>query len=696
MAAETPKAGDESPTIGSPESSPEANSQARVFISYASRDVAVADAVVATLERHGVACWIAPRDVKAGALYAEAIVRAISGAKALVLVLSESSVASAHVGKEVERASSKRRPVIALRIDDAPLSPALEYFLGESHWVDARASGMDAALAKLIGAIREPERPVPGITAVVTPGTSATTASPARRSSRNRIFLAAGLAVLAVALAALLVDRLWLARHSTPEQAAVPAAPGPAAAKAVDTTISEKSIAVLPFVNMSADKEQEYFSDGLSEELIDRLSHSPDLKVISRTSSFYFKGKQATIAEIANTLHVSHVLEGSVRKSGRTLRITAQLIRAADGSHLWSQTYDRNLADVFKMQEEIAETVATSLKAALTSTARGQSTSTNVEAYNLLLRGVFFYRRFNEADMSQAIELYQKAIDLDPNYALAWARLAEAYYEQASNGWTHVADGIPKARAAAARALKLDPTLEIPHRALARISLFFDWDWSAAREQFQRARELDPDDLTPAAALAWLSGGMYGRMDEQIEIRKRATERDPLDTRSLISLMIDLFLAGHNEESLAAARQLLLINPSGAGVYANMTLPLLLLGRPDEAVAAAEKEADEISRLSALSAAYWALGRKTESDAALKELETKSALDDAYSIAELHAYRGEIDLAFQWLDRAYRQHDGGMIQVRVDPLLQNLHQDQRYKAVLVKMKLDGDPPTALH
>src|SRR6202034_4911145 len=165
-----------------------ANPAGAVFISYASQDIAVADAVVATLERHGVACWIAPRDVKAGALYAEAIVRAISDAKALVLVLSANSVASAHVGKEVERASSKRRPVIALRIDDAPLSPALEYFLGESQWIDARALGMDAALAKLIAAIREPERTVPGMTSVLTPGTSATTASPARRRSRNHIF----------------------------------------------------------------------------------------------------------------------------------------------------------------------------------------------------------------------------------------------------------------------------------------------------------------------------------------------------------------------------------------------------------------------------------------------------------------------------------------------------------------------------
>jgi adenylate cyclase len=696
MSAEMPKAGDESPPIASPESSPEANSQARIFISYASRDVAVADAVVATLERHGVACWIAPRDVKAGALYAEAIVRAISDAKALVLVLSESSVASAHVGKEVERASSKRRPVIALRIDDAPLSPALEYFLGESHWIDARAAGMDAALAKLIAAILEPERTVPGITSVVTPGTSATTASPARRRSRNRIFLAAGLAVLAVALAALLVDRLWLAKHSTPEQAAVPAASGPAAAKAVDTTISEKSIAVLPFVNMSADKEQEYFSDGLSEELIDRLSHSQDLKVISRTSSFYFKGKQATIGEIANTLHVSHVLEGSVRKSGRALRITAQLIRTADGIHLWSQTYDRNLADVFKVQEEIAGTVATSLKAALTSTARGQSTSTNVEAYNLLLQGVFFYHRFNAADLQRAVELFQKAVDLDPNYAVAWAWLAEVYFIMATSGSTHGADDIPKARATAARALKLDPTLAHPHYVLARISLFLDWDWSAARAQYQRTLDLDPDLLGAAAGLAYLNGGMYGRWDEQIAIRKKATERDPLDTGALNNLMVDLFLAGHNEESLAAARQLLLLNPSSDGAHSNMTFPLLLLGRPDEALAAAQKEADEISRLSVLPVAYWALGRKAESDAALKELETKYALDAAYSIAEMHAYRGEIDSAFQWFDRAYRQHDGGMIQVRVDPLLQNLHKDQRYKSVLVKMKLDGDPPTALH
>jgi TolB-like protein len=293
---------------------------AKVFISYASKDVAVADAAVAALERHGVTCWIAPRDVKPGALYAEAIVQAISSARAVVLVLSANSVGSAHVGKEVERASSKRRPAIALRIDDAPLSPALEYFLSESHWIDARAGGMDAALSKLIDAIRDPERAAPKTISTGTSGTSAVKASALHSKSRNRTLFVAGLAVVAVALAALLADKFWVAKRLSTERPI--AAKAPAAAPATPT-IPEKSVAVLPFLDINEKKDQEYFSDGLSEELIDLLTKIPDLRVPARTSSFYFKGKQTTIPEIANALRVSHVLEGSVRKSGNELRISA-------------------------------------------------------------------------------------------------------------------------------------------------------------------------------------------------------------------------------------------------------------------------------------------------------------------------------------------------------------------------------------
>jgi serine/threonine protein kinase/protein involved in temperature-dependent protein secretion len=454
---------------------------------------------------------------------------------------------------------------------------------------------------------------------------------------------------------------------------------------------TDNFLAVLPFVDMSEKHDQEYFSDGLSEELIDRLSHSRNLKVVSRTSSFYFKGRQATIGEIANTLHVSHVLEGSVRRSGQALRITAQLIRTADGSHLWSQTYDRKLVEIFKVQEEIAGTVATSLKAALTSTARAPSPSTNAEAYNLLLQGIYFSRRNNADDWDRSLEFFQKAIDLVPDYALAWARLGEAYLVQAQAGWAHMADGSSKAKAAASHALKLDPSLALAHRTLAELSMVFDWDWSAARAQFQLARDLDPDDLMVALELAWLNGGMFGQLDGPIQIERKMIESDPLDTMARIYLIGNLLFAGRNEEAMASGDQLALLSPSSLYVHANRTYALLLLGRPEEALDAAQKEPDENWRLAALPVAYWALGRKAESDAALKELETKHALDAAYNIAQMHAYRGEIDSAFQWLDRAYRQHDAGMMWVRVDPLLQNLHKDHRYKVTLLKMKLDVEP-----
>jgi TolB-like protein len=312
---------------------------ARVFISYASQDAVVATALVEALERHGVACWIAPRDVEAGALYADAIVRAIGGAKAVVLMLSESAIASSHVGKEIERASSKKRPIFALRIDAAPLTPAFEYFLSESQWVEAQAGNMEPAYAKLIGAIHKSAPTAPEIIPAMTP--SAGIASAARSiSRRNRMLLAAGL-VVAVALATLLANKFWPAKHVAAEQ------------PTARNVVSDKSIAVLPFTDMSEKKDQECFSDGLSEELIDQLAKIPELHVPARTSSFYFKGKSEDIPTIARRLMVAHVLEGSVRKSGNHMRVTAQLVRADNGYHLWSETYDRNLDDIFKVQDDI-------------------------------------------------------------------------------------------------------------------------------------------------------------------------------------------------------------------------------------------------------------------------------------------------------------------------------------------------------
>src|SRR5580658_2084617 len=350
-----------------------------VFISYASQDEATADAVVAALEGDGIKCWVAPRDVTPGAFYADEIVHAIDAAKAIVLILSQNAATSPHVLREVERAASKRHAVISLRIDKAPLPAGFEYFLNTSQWLDASSGDPARALPKLVAAVQvavQASTMTPtGVPPVHAPAPAVSTRWPKRMAL-------VGASVVSLALVGFAADRLWLSSHraaATPATAPVASAPVPVTAA---PAIPGKSVAVLPFVDMSEKKDQEYFSDGLSEELIDMLTKVPDLRVPARTSSFYFKGKQATIAEIAKMLGVTNVLEGSVRKSGKNLRVTAQLIRVDNGYHVWSETYDRKLDDIFKVQDEIADAVVKALKVSLLDgPARRSAATTNSEAY---------------------------------------------------------------------------------------------------------------------------------------------------------------------------------------------------------------------------------------------------------------------------------------------------------------------------
>ncbi len=474
------------------------------------------------------------------------------------------------------------------------------------------------------------------------------------------------------------VERVALSPHPQPGRARPPAP-------------LDKSIAVLPFADMSEKHDQEYFSDGLAEELIDRLSHSPDLRVVSRTSSFFFKGKQATIPEIASTLHVSYVLAGSVRKAGNALRIAVQLIRASDGLDLWSRTYDRTLGDIFKTQEDIAQTTAQALKVALGpgGGTRGQQIST--AAYTLLLQGNFFSDRVTQADSYRAIEFYRRAIALQPDYAMAWAKLAEVYFRQALYGWRPILQAAAKSKEAAEYASALDPDLALSHRVLGALDTQVYWNWQEARSQLRRAIELDPDDMLSASNLALMHVGRFDRPDEVANIARAWVSRDPLDTVALNQAMVFLFYGLRYSETIDSAHQLILLNPSYAGAHAFLAAALLQLGRPQEALAAAQRETDEPLKLWALSMVYWALDHRIESDAAVRGLDTKHGDTWPYFIADVHAYRGEIDDAFHWLDRAYLKHDTGLVFVRVDPFLQNLHRDSRYRALLIKMKLDVDP-----
>ncbi len=450
--------------------------------------------------------------------------------------------------------------------------------------------------------------------------------------------------------------------------------------------VTDKSIAVLPFVDMSEKHDEEYFSDGLSEELIDRLSRGPDLKVIARTSSFSLKGKSEDVRAIASKLGVAYLLEGSVRKVGSELRITVQLIRAADGTHLWSHTYDRNLADIFKLQNEIAETVPQALNVALKAESAGQRMEPNLEAHNLLLQGNFFLNRLTKQEVEKAVDLYQRATLIDPNYALALANLARAHIVQAGGVWIPWTEGMEKAREELQRALKMDSDLAIAHAYLGTIHWQYDFDLRAAQAEFRRARELDPNDGGGQLGLEQIDGFRSGRFDKMIADLNQHLLRDPVDIGTLRGLAGHLFYAGRFNEAEAVHRKVEEIKPKLL-YHTNCALTLVMLGRNTEALATEQKESWEPGRLWGLSIIYWSLGRRAESDTALNELDKKYRADLPYEIGKAHAYRGEVELAFEWLERAYRQRDFGLYYLKSDPFLANLRGDSRYKVLLAKMDL---------
>ena len=643
----------------------------RIFVSYASSDAAVAGALVELLERNGISCWIAPRDVKAGALYADAIVRAISGAKALVLVLSESAIGSSHVGKEVERASSKKRPIIALRIDNARLTPALEYFLSESQWIEAQSENKDPAYASLINAIQEPERAAPGISPAVPP--SGHTSPPGRR---NRILLVAVLAVVAVALAALLVDKFWPAKHIAAEQRATSAT----------GVISDKSIAVLPFTDMSEKKNQEYLADGVADEILNSLAKIRGLTVIGRTSSFQFKGRNEDLRAIGAKLNAAYVLEGSVRYSGDTVRVTAQLINARTGAHEWSETYDRQISDVLKLQDAVAAAVARELQLTV---APGdmdlRAAVRSAEAYDLYLRGRHAYDRNDSEGADEAATLFQRALDRDPTFADAAAGLAATYVVKVMVGSLAPIDGFEQARRAAAAALKLDPKSAEAHAVLGSIHIFYDWDWVAAERELQQAMAVAPGNVDVQSVEATLLYTL-GHWDDALRQIKAALAQDPLnpDTLNLLSTIQDF--RGHLPEAEAAMRRVLDIRPTYG--YGHYNLGLLLLGRGDRDAALLEIQQELIDdgRQQGLAIVYWALGRKADADVALAGM-LKEQGGGTRRIAEVYAFRGQSDEAVHWLERAYAQKEPYLYYIKGDRLLKNLRSDPRFKAILRKMNL---------
>lgn len=653
-----------------------------VFLSHASHDRAIATALAAHLEGAGIGCWMAPRDVLPGTLYADAIVRAINDARILVLVLSEHALLSAHVGKEVERASSKQRPIIALKIDAAPLSPAFEYFLSESQWIEVATGGQDAAFRNLAAAVRR----------LLTPGASAGRSDAARPGarpslpeesarSRRRRERPTSVRLAIIGLVALIILLPQIRKMMRPP----PPPTRPVAAEAMAAAASP-SIAVLPFADMSASKDQEYFADGTAEEILDLLAKIPSLKVIARTSSFQFKGKSEDARSVAEKLGVATLLEGSVRKAGDRLRISTQLVRASDGKQLWSETFDRDVSDVFKTQDEIAGAVVAALKVSLLGRPVPKSTpTTNSEAYALYLRGRVLAHGYATADTHKARELLKQAVKLDPNFAPAWAMLAYSYWTDMVLGSVSQ-DMRGPLMDAAEKALALDPSLTSAHLSVGTVYWFLDRDFDAARREYAITRELDPGnaDVLKVSAFVAIS---IGHLEEAVGFARSALDRDPLEVDNYRALGAALYFGGELAEAESVYRRALALNPAAEAIRFRLGLVLLSAGKPAEMREVIEQEPSAGWKRVGIALADHALGRTAEADRDLRSLLENSASWD-YQIAQVYAQRRDRDKTFEWLAKAYDVHDPGLVNyIKADPLFTEFRADPRYAALLKKLRL---------
>jgi len=485
------------------------------------------------------------------------------------------------------------------------------------------------------------------------------------------------IAVLAVAVVLLVTDR-FVARGGAGKAAT-----------------SEKSIAVLPLINESGDKDQQYFSDGLSEDLINALSQFSGLKVISRNSSFQFRDSRDDSRTIGAKLGVAHLLEGSVRRAGDTVRISAELVNAADNSMLWSQRYDRPYTDLFALQDDITRQVADALKTKLLegTVAAAQSDrppSGNLEAYNAYIQGIFVARRNTDAGMREAIGHYEEAIRLDPRYALAYAGLGRV--EMALPTVFSVTDRnerdalIAKARAAVATALALQPDLGRAHQSRAFMLQVGDLDLVGAEAEYRRAAELAPQDAGNVFSLGIVNAS-FGRLAEAATFGRQAVALDPLSSINYVYLARTLGALGRYDEAESALRKALEINPAGAQTYCELAILQILRGNAAAAIDLAQRETDPFWRAFALTLAHFAHGDQADADAGLKELIDKYADSGAFQVAQIYAQRKQPDKMFEWLDHGFSMHDPGVPTLRYAAFVMDYSADPRFAAFAQKVGL---------
>jgi adenylate cyclase len=657
-----------------------------VFLSYASQDSEAARRICEALRAGGIEVWFDQSELRGGDAWDQHIRNQIRESVLFLAVISDNTNQRDEgyfrrewklaVDRTDDMASDK--PFLLPVVIDGTSNEAArvpEKFR-QLHWTRLPNGETPPAFVERVARLLSPEQMfspavnrVPGPSLAPRPG-----AVSLRRSRPVVMFVVLAIAFLGIAYIAF--DKFVLSKRVVASVATVSA----------PSAIPEQSIAVLPFADMSEKKDQDYFSDGLTEEMIDLLSQVPDLRVPARTSSFYFKSKNETIANIAQQLKVAHVLEGSVRKSGKRLRITAQLIRADSGYHLWSQTYDREDKDIFAVQDDIARSVVTALK--LTLAAALQSTGSrgtgNDEAYNQFLLGRQLDRQESREGNRLAVEAYQKAIELDPNYAAAYAgrAIAEGYLADLMGDRV----GLERAGQDVEKAIELAPNEPSGYLARSYIRQNWLWDWFGAQEDIEKALTLDPRNSDVHFQYALLLESL-GRLPEATVAQKQATELDALssqDWRYLARLYTE---TGDYASADAALGRAIELEPTS--VFALTILGRLRLaeGRAQDALDVFRNIDDFVFSRTGVAMVEHTLGHAKASQQALDAVIAKYALMAAYQIAEVYAWRGEKDKAFEWLERAYQQQDGGLSRVKGDALLKSLRNDPRFNTLLRKMNL---------
>ena len=446
-----------------------------------------------------------------------------------------------------------------------------------------------------------------------------------------------------------------------------------------------QSIAVLAFVNMSDDSSNEYFSDGLSEELLNLLVKIPELRVAARTSSFSFKGKDVKISQIAKELNVTHVLEGSVRKAGDQIRVTAQLIKADDGFHVWSETFDRNLDDIFAVQDEIAAAVVRGLKVTLLGELPEQR-PTDPEVYTLYLQGIYFVGRGGKENAQRAVRVLKQALVIDPEYAPAWAELSYSYARLESYGGLPYDEGVALAMHALDKALEIDDQLASAWARLAWMKRTVFWDWQGARAAIEKALQLEPNNANAISTAASIAS-TFGEHDKSIALFERTVESNPLSLSTLTALGNRYLAVGRHEEARTLYERVLALNPEYPGTRVKIASTYLYEGRPEEAFAKLTglPDGSEFQRIKA--AALFDMGETQKAQMALNDFLESPSRDGPLPVALLYAWRGENDKAFEWLEVALEQRLPDLSYILINPVLARLKDDSRFPIFLEKMGL---------